>query len=92
MGIGDRLARRKVENRIRRKSIPREQVDPEAELDAMVQNVQDRAYRIGKRIFDASQARKTEGKQILKGWVKHGIGETYRGVVGPKQKQQKRKK
>lgn len=86
MGVRTSLARRRNENRIRRKtrSFDRKTYDTETELDQMIDQYSNGAYRLGKRMFDMSQARKAEGKQILKQTLKHGIGVTYRGIMGSK--------
>jgi hypothetical protein len=89
MGLRNSLARRRAENRITRqvRAANRPPVDNEAELNAIVQKYQDKAYSIGKRMFDQSQARKAEGKQLLKNFLTHRVGETYRTVMGPKSPQ-----
>jgi len=89
LGLGTLLGRRRSENRIRRRmqraNLPRR--DPEVELDAFVNKYTDRAYRVGVRVFNTSQARKAEGKVLLKTFLKRRVGETYRTVVGPKSSQ-----
>ena len=94
MSIRNRLARRRAEQRLQRKTraANRPQVDPEAEINGMIQKYSNRAYRIGQRMFDASQARKAEGKVVLKHTITHGIGVAYRGLMGSKQKPKKGRK
>lgn len=86
LGLGDILARRRNENRIktRTRRLNHKPFDPDAELEAVLTNASNRAYSYGKRIYDITQSRKGQGKQVLIQWTKHGIGETTRAFLGPR--------
>jgi len=91
MGVRNFFARRRQEKRVQRRSrsFNRSSDSANRELDAMLTNIGDRAYRIGNAMYSASQNRKGEGKQILKHWTVHGIGEASRALWGPSRKKNK---
>ena len=93
MGIFDNikneLGRRNSEARIRRQTEnaertqrrePKEDEDMFGSYGRQAGRLVDRAYQT----FTDPQ-RKAEGKRLLIGGIKHGIGMTARGVLGPRQ-------
>ena len=92
MGILDSLARRKRENRIKRKSRQRpSHPNPDAQIDEYLNQIGDTVYKRGKKFWNESQKRKVEGKQILKRTLLKGIGDTTRLVTGAKKNERSKK-
>lgn len=93
LGIKTILGRRRSEQRIRRRTrrASRKPVNTEADIDRIVQPYIRRAGRIANKVVNTTQDRKAEGKVVLKGWIKHGIGVSYRGLVGSKRPTQKKR-
>ena len=93
MGILDSLARRKKENRIKRKSRPKPSYpDPDVQIDKYLDQIGNTVYKRGRKFWNESQARKAEGKRILKRTLLHGIGSTTRLVTGQKKSKRGNKK
>ena len=88
MSIRTALSRRRNEKRIRMRThssiLKQNNPDPNGELEAKIENYQNRAYSIGNKMYQSTQNRKAEGKQILKNSIKHGIGVTARAFLGSK--------
>ena len=88
MGILDSLGRKRSDNRVRRRSLlidqRQRQTDPDEALEATLTNYQNQAYRFGKRMYDTTQARKTEGKQLFKSTLWSGVGIVTRTILGPR--------
>jgi hypothetical protein len=66
--------------------------DPEDALEATLNNYSNKAYRMGTKMYNTTQKRKAEGKQIFFATTKHLIGETTRAFLGPRKKSVKIKK
>lgn len=77
--------RKHFNQRIQRKVLKsnRPYIDPNIQLEHTISNVSNRAYQYGNRLYNITQSRKAEGKEILKQSIKHGIGETTRAFLGP---------
>jgi hypothetical protein len=89
--------RRDSEQRIQRRtksSIIRQtrNTDPDDELEAAITRYQKQAYRVGSKLWDTTQNRKAEGKQILISTIKHSIGATARTILGPRKTTLKKSK
>lgn len=78
LGIDTWFARRRNENRIKRRSrTPQKQVNPEAEIDALIQPHVRRFQEFGRKVVRGTQQRKGEGKEILKAKLKGGVRGAY---------------
>ena len=92
MGVLDSLARRKKENRIKRKSRPKPSYpDPDVQIDKYLDQIGNTVYKRGRKFWNESQKRKVEGKQILKRTLLKGIGDTTRLVTGAKKNERSKK-
>ena len=92
MGIFDdiknELGRRNSEARIRRQTENAERTQrQETNKEDIFDRYSRQAGRLAARTYDTftDPQRKAEGKRILIGGIKHGVGMTARGVLGPRQ-------
>lgn len=97
MGIKTILARRRNENRIKRRTraASRPQTDPDADFDTIIRPY----YRSAQKMYSRTQKtltdpqRKVEGKALTKHLIIHNIiGDGYRALMGSKQSKQKPKR
>jgi len=96
MGIFDKLtnsrARKKNENRIKRKSRTSKTFpNPDVQIDKVINEYGNKVYTRGRKAWNNMQSRKSEGKQILKRSILHGIGESTRFVAGESEAHKKRR-
>lgn len=79
MGLKERLARRRSEERIARgtRSSNRKQIDPDAQIDEMLRPIQRRITTIGNTLIRGVNARKGRGKEILKAQLKARVHDAY---------------
>lgn len=90
MSFRDMLARKRADERIHRRAkqslLRQGNRDPEDVMEAQLNRYGNQAYHIGERVYNTTQKRKAEGKQIFVSTTKHMIGATYREIFGTKKK------
>ena len=96
MGFLDSLNKRRIrqnrENRIKLKSRRRKTFpEPDVQIDKILDKYGNQIYRRGTKAWKEMQARKIEGKQILKRTILHGIGSTTRLVSGESEKHKRKR-
>lgn len=82
---GRRDSERRINMHTKAATVRQTNTDPDDDLEATLQHYQNRATRLVYRAYDTTQNRKAEGKVILIGAIKHGIGVTTRTFLGPRQ-------
>jgi hypothetical protein len=88
LGLKTFFGRRNAEDRIKRRvtSSTHRQIQPSSEdqLEDTLSHYQNQATRLAYYLYNNTQSRKSEGKQILKSSIKQGIGITARTILGPR--------
>ena len=88
MGLKTFFGRRNAESRIKRRVAysPKRQNQPSSEdqLEDTLAHYQNQATRLVYYLYNTTQSRKSEGKQILRQSILHGVGATSRTVLGPR--------
>ena len=95
MGLKTLLGRRNAEARIKRRvtysTRRQQQPSSEEQLEDTLAHYQNQATRLIYYLYNNTQSRKAEGKQILKQSILHGVGATTRTLLGPRKSQSTQK-